>query len=51
LAQGLEPTLTVLGNFKESKIRFAKAEGFTSIGLGADPGMSLDAARIKGGAG
>jgi sugar phosphate isomerase/epimerase len=37
----------VLGNFTESNVRFAKAEGFTSIGLWADPGGSLDAVRIS----
>jgi len=44
------PKLGVLGNFTEANVRFAKDEGFTSIGLWADPGTSLDAARITDGA-
>ena len=41
-----QPKLGILGNFTESNVRFAHDEGFTSIGLWADPGTSLDAARI-----
>ena len=41
-----QPQLGILGNFTESNIQFARDEGFTSIGLWADPGTSLDAARI-----
>ena len=41
-----QPQVGILGNFTESNIQFARDEGFTSMGLWADAGSSLDAARI-----
>ena len=41
------PKLGILGNYTESNVQFAHDEGFSSIGLWADPGTSLDASRIS----
>lgn len=38
--------LGVLGTFTEWNVQFGHDEGFTSIGLWADTGTSLDAARL-----
>ena len=38
-----KPKLGVLGRFSEANVEFARQEGFSSIGLWADPKTSLDA--------
>ena len=45
-AKSWRPKLGLLGNYSEANINFAKEEGFTSIGLWARPGTSLDPTQI-----
>jgi sugar phosphate isomerase/epimerase len=40
------PKLGILGNFTEANVQFAHDEGFSSIGLWADPGTSLDPDKV-----
>ena len=42
-AKTWKPKLGVLGRFSEANVEFARQEGFSSIGLWADPKTSLDA--------